>query len=543
MAEQSNHPAIFAGLLGSAAWGVPQVATAISLTPGGPEIMSSMVSRFLMGCAGGALLAGAALYGYDILTELRERKIEGEQLQIARGGDRQSAGETAVLTALKTAEAIEPVSATGPDEERVYAPRRKANHPAQPSPAPARTSSESVTAEIPVMRSLPTRDSKDPLVARATRGAVRPASHPSRSMTKVGYALATRIPEIDATAGPTRYTAPVTQAQAGYPPYGSGRWSTGSLEAAREAALASEAETTGDLGRARTGQVTVDMPAIPGQKSSPDRRIVRRAHTASQGGGRHFSAPQHAQKMHAPSAGHFSAPQQQPQPQPMAAQDMRPTGADDTFAQMNMQSFGVRDAASQARNQSVSQVLAARLGGDALGAAPASVRATPRAHQRPRFDGEHQERASYISSHVAEVDEGMFPERRSMDDLDNNDVWEEALSAMGERLGERRAPVFHDMVGGPGTIDEPDGLEGPTGFIPFRVPAAHPEVVDTRSYVDYLLRDEFSQNSSKALRRSAHSHLRVIEGGTTPMRLRHNDTTSTRKSARHFAPTDLAKEA
>ena len=133
---------------------------------------------------------------------------------------------------------------------------------------------------------------------------------------------------------------------------------------------------------------------------------------------------------------------------------------------------------------------------------------------------------------MAEVNEGMFPERRSADELEHNDVWEEALAAMGETIAQE-TPVFQDVVGGPSTIDDPDGLEGPTGFIPFRVPAAHPEVVDTETYVDYLLRDELSQNSAEVVRNSVHAHLRVIEGGTNPLRLRTPGDTGTGAAARH----------
>jgi hypothetical protein len=162
-------------------------------------------------------------------------------------------------------------------------------------------------------------------------------------------------------------------------------------------------------------------------------------------------------------------------------------------------------------------------------------------------------RSAYISRHVAEVNVGMFPERRSADELEHNDVWEEALAAMGETIA-RETPVFQDVVGGPATIDDPDGLEGPTGFIPFRVPAAHPEVVDTETYVDYLLRDELSQNSAEVVRNSVHAHLRVIEGGTSPrlVRRRPSDTgklgtgklgTGKVNTGRHFAQHSLAAQA
>lgn len=153
-------------------------------------------------------------------------------------------------------------------------------------------------------------------------------------------------------------------------------------------------------------------------------------------------------------------------------------------------------------------------------------------------------RAAYISQNVAEVNVGIYPERRTVAELDNDDVWDLALQAMGERLGQHSAPVFMDAIGTIETIDEPYGLEDPTGFIPFRRPAGHPEIVDTNSYVDYLIDDEFSRNPSRAARKSSRDFLTVIQGGSQKMR-----ATSSRRDQghrpKHFASpsTPLAREA
>ncbi len=125
-------------------------------------------------------------------------------------------------------------------------------------------------------------------------------------------------------------------------------------------------------------------------------------------------------------------------------------------------------------------------------------------------------RAEGISRRVALVDEGAYPERRTVDDLDVRDDWEAALRSLDEKIA-AEAPVqtpFLDSVGDADTLDEPDNLEPDTSFIPFKTPAGHPEVVDTDSYVDYLIEDEFSKNSSTAARRSSRRFLRVLEGGT-----------------------------
>lgn len=57
-------------------------------------------------------------------------------------------------------------------------------------------------------------------------------------------------------------------------------------------------------------------------------------------------------------------------------------------------------------------------------------------------------------------------------------------------------------------------MEPQTAFIPFKTPGGHPEVVDTETYVDYLIEDEFSKNSSTVARRSSRRFLRLLEGGT-----------------------------
>lgn len=123
-----------------------------------------------------------------------------------------------------------------------------------------------------------------------------------------------------------------------------------------------------------------------------------------------------------------------------------------------------------------------------------------------------------ISGRVAFVDEGAYPERRTVEELTEDDDWAAALRSLDELVAAelpQRDPIeFIDPVGGFDTLDEPDNLEPDTAFIPFRPPAGHPEVVDTESYVDYLINDEFSKNSSNAVRRTSRRFLQVIEGGT-----------------------------
>ena len=127
-----------------------------------------------------------------------------------------------------------------------------------------------------------------------------------------------------------------------------------------------------------------------------------------------------------------------------------------------------------------------------------------------------------IADRIAFVDEGVYPELRDAEDSFSEDDWASALKSMDDRLGAQVATFeplvpapFEDIVGDADTLDEPDGLEQSTAFIPFKPMAGHPEVVDTESHVDYLIGDEFGRSESKATRNAAGRFLRVLEGGTS----------------------------
>ncbi len=162
-----------------------------------------------------------------------------------------------------------------------------------------------------------------------------------------------------------------------------------------------------------------------------------------------------------------------------------------------------------------------------------------------------------ISKRVAFVDEGVFPEVRDAGDSVSDDDWAAALRSMDERFDPRAAAPepafaapFEDIVGDSDTLDEPDGLEQSTAFIPFKPVAGHPEVVDAESYVNHLIEEEFERNSSKATRNVAGRFLRLLEGGTgtaaIPGRGRASDSGSLQLVAerpayrpKHFAQADL----
>lgn len=151
---------------------------------------------------------------------------------------------------------------------------------------------------------------------------------------------------------------------------------------------------------------------------------------------------------------------------------------------------------------------------------------------------ERAARAQGISRRVAQIDEGAYPERKNARDLDETDEWIRALNSMDEHIAEQQAASrpasFIDTVGGADTLDEPEGLEPQTSVIPFRTPAGHPEVVDTVTYIDYLIEDEISKNPSPSVQRHTRRVLRLLEGGTSSS-ARLSDTSSEYVS-KHFAP-------
>lgn len=168
-----------------------------------------------------------------------------------------------------------------------------------------------------------------------------------------------------------------------------------------------------------------------------------------------------------------------------------------------------------------------------------------------------------IEKRVAFVDEGVYPEVRDADDSFADDDWASALKSMDERFNSRlvipepvMAAPFEDIVGDADTLDEPDGLEQSTSFIPFKPLAGHPEVVDAETYVNHLIEEEFGKNSSTTTRKVAGRFLRLLEGGTSAgtseLRTSSESTNHLHLAGekrpyrpKHFAPSAvaLAKEA
>lgn len=114
--------------------------------------------------------------------------------------------------------------------------------------------------------------------------------------------------------------------------------------------------------------------------------------------------------------------------------------------------------------------------------------------------------------------EEAFPEKKRYTD-EQQDLWAVALAALDERYEEQvnMAPAEPATMPTSATLlDEPEGLEPDTAFIPFRPQAGHPEVVDTDSYVDLLVDQELARNESASVRKLARHKIRdyfkVIDG-------------------------------
>lgn len=154
-------------------------------------------------------------------------------------------------------------------------------------------------------------------------------------------------------------------------------------------------------------------------------------------------------------------------------------------------------------------------------AAPATVVAQDAPAQQPPVKGRET-----IGERVAHTEE-VFPNHEERWSSKQQDLWSVALAALDERYDEQVAlgpdvgPAFGDSQASPldddtaAALDEPEGLEASTQFMPFRPQAGHPEVVDTEGYVDLLVNQELSRAKSPSVRRSFRDYLRLIDGGST----------------------------
>ena len=541
MTELGSHPAVFAGLLGSAQASQSKIVQLSPLEELGDAIAGSLLLQFVVGCLAGAAIAGSIAFVADRISKSKDERDDANQ-------DADDFWSSSSLNLVRT----------------------QVEEDNDPTGDLGRFRTGQITIDIPVLNvtkqaSEKRRPRHSASIASAHVVAQSPAKHAGRhfaSSAKQSAPVQDHKPE---TAASERR----------------GRHFSGAVKHTATSQKHVHAPAEAQVSYAAPAVEPVANPVVP---------VVT------------HSASSQTQQVHERLAQLPVIESRYAKPAPGSYVSSRAVSPSDTFSfldnpraerpvkaspttQERESASGITGKLRQRiaeRRKSVREVLADRLGGSALDGVPRIPRAdgTVSEISTSWFDdklvpalasltGAHGKlddtaerevmpaqrvntsevpsRSTYISRHVAEVDEGMFPERRSIDDLKHEDVWEQALEAMGETIARDTPGGFQDVVGGPTTIDDPDGLEASTGFIPFRVPAAHPEVVDTETYVDYLLRDELSHNSSEVLRQSSHAHLRVIEGGTSPLRINRREAESSApkpaKRGRHFAPTRYAAEA
>ena len=589
-----RHPAVLAGLMGSAIWaGAPTVALASPVDDVVSAVSGSLLLQFVAGCAIGAAVAGVISFVADRLAAGYEDEGEGENEGAAdeqelqwtssslnlitaqeeageedptgdlgrfRTGqitiDFPVLGEQAVAQAIAGPRHFAPAGERRPEKRTT---RRTGRHFAgaakKAADVPAELASEAVASVVEAVAAIAPVAAVAPVVAATPRRGRHFATSPASDKVETMQAVASPKEErpVEKNAELTPDPTPIvvsTKAPAPVPElHGRARLAALPVIESRHAPVRTPHKTIADV----VPEVAVSEEK-PAEATGAIRDVVN----------------------------------ERPVERPVAQTRSKHAARE----QSELGFTGRLRMSMAARAKGVRAVLAERLGRDALDGVPIIERAngttievTPswfdqtvapalasitgvtsriedtatRMEQTTgvlRVQTDEPSRASYIAHRVAEVNVGIFPERRSGDELERGDVWEEALAAMGETIAQNNpqafgAPaVFQDVVGGPSTIDDPDGLEGPTGFIPFRVPAAHPEVVDTETYVDYLLRDEISQNGSPVLNRSPHAHLRVIEGGTGKLRTRRRPEDSgpvkegrPAREGRHFAQPAFVAEA
>jgi hypothetical protein len=119
------------------------------------------------------------------------------------------------------------------------------------------------------------------------------------------------------------------------------------------------------------------------------------------------------------------------------------------------------------------------------------------------------QRGSYIAQRIAEVEQqGSFSEKSDSATPNQDELWELSMAQMDAH----REEVLSAEAAEEAAVKK--ASESPTAVLPFRPPAGHPEVVDTDTYVDYLIRQEFERSSSQAVRTKSRDYLRVMEGGS-----------------------------
>lgn len=532
MTEMKTHPAVFAGLMGGSAMSVPTLAFAAPLGGIAETVASSLLLQFVLGCTAGAAVAGSIAFVAERIYVHKESDNATDEAIQDVVLDKNDWNYSSVKLVRGLSPDLDDDASNGIDPYHVA--ESVGNEPADIESTDDEDVDDAIASEVTTVVKRP-RHFRAPrhletevTVRLVTQDAVKrkgrhfATAHESESLT-VSIVSA---PEIELKRG--RHFAPSfeqVQSEASAPAIEYAP--TEKLVSQRPVVVVSEVEAT-HAEYAPTEQLVAELPATVVSEAEV-------AHTDE-------AAPEVTQRIglrERMSAGTRNV-------RKALAARLEYFSALDDIPIIKRGDGSAMEVAPSRLSQAIAPVIETITSGleDTSDTAPMNERQSSEAAM-PSKTSEGSDRAAYISRHVSEVEIGLFPERRSIEELEKNDMWEEALVAMGETLGQTTPVVFKDAIGGPSTIDEPDGLEGPTESIEFRVPVSSSNEVVTHTYVDYLLRDELSHSDAEVIRRSPHAHLRVIEGGTGTMRVRRrsNETGAYARTGRHYAPLSLAREA
>ena len=505
MTDKRSHPAVLAGLLGGAAsWGTPTLALASPIDDAAQAISSSLLLQFVVGCAAGAAIASAISVVVEHFShdEVEVEEPKAETPSESEQDDRWSSSSLNLMRAMAQAEEEDPTGDLGrvrTGQVTIDFPVQKAEPVAQKrSKKPqhfARPASAPMASKSTGRHFASGARTTDSLVA-AVLGTVEPSSQ-LRGRHFAGQVSLDekREVKVEMTEHKAEPQAPIANPTVAEKP------SVSSSESARRERLAQLPVIGPDYEKVASATIASDSNELPVIKATQPKQSAPHDSSQEKASG---SAHQHSD---AGITARLRLRRRDGSPRRGVRQvlaERLERNALDGVPIIQRADGSVGDVTPTWFDQTVVPALASLTGvGQKL--EDTAARAQEPSERNPKISDEPS-RATYISKHVAEVDLGMFPERRSVDELERGDVWEEALAAMGETIEENTPSYARQEIPVIGKGSPPSttwwvdlhhrrsrGPGGPTGFIPFRVPAAHPEVVDTETYVDYLLRDELSR--------------------------------------------------
>lgn len=518
MTSTHRNPAIYAGLAGSVALLVPTRAEALSLF--GQELGAGAGVPFVAGCVVGALVATGTSLVIDHVAEVRAERLHAEKVleNHAKGQAASQAPGAAQTGRLRnprarhaSAESWEQTGNIRVQRPQAAAPGAQAG-PSQASSAvyggAARKVQATARPQAPSTHAGAYQSSAQVQSRQATQRPQASAASNDYEDVASSYVRERRDSERRAqrakgVAGVLRERfggsrmegLPVIERADGTVGDVGESWWDSSFDASQVTGASMhpladfagvDEQIVGNSAVMFTAQTAAEAQAAY-QALQSERSAAapqQQAPASPQGGARQQAAPHQQPRSYQwtdASQGYAAAQQPAPPAQPVYAQPAQP--AQPAYTQPAQPSSEVKQSETAARN--ISERIAN----------PAE--AFPEVSDEPRWTDTQQ------------------------------DLWAIALEALDERIGDdileaslEPEPVFEAPVAfafdgdEADALDEPDGLEASTQFIPFRPQAGHPEVVDTEGYIDLIVDQEMARSTNKSVRKGYRDYLRLIDGGT-----------------------------